>query len=418
MKNFSNNHTNLIFNIFAILKVFVAQNNNRRAESKIKSFLFLIITSLCTSSNVFSAAGDPISSTATLSYVISGVPTVAMANVTFVEDRRINFVVTEANGGLTVPVIDSMLQAVIPFVITNTGNDTQDFLLASVNALANPFGLPADNIDPVVNSNNTFVESGATPGYQLGQDVEAFVDELAPNASRTVYIVSDMLATIVVDDVAAMLLIAQVAEGGTGGVEGAFINADDNGRISPDSTPAGEFTNSGTSMPAGTPLTTIDTLTMETVFNDPAGLSPEDWSTNLIQDVAGNGQHSDAGAYQVRPPVNIVKTVTVIDTLGLGGADPHPGSTLRYQIDVTVEGSIAIDDLVIRDAIPANTTYTALSITLNGVSQTDINDAPGTDFTQTIGSPVTDIEVDLGEALSVSVAPGATNTIIFEVTID
>lgn len=374
------------------------------------SIVFVI--SLFLTTNIFAAAGDSISNTATINYIIGGVSGTGNASASFLEDRLINFSVSEDNGGAAVPVISDMTDAVMQFTVTNTGNAVQDFLLTAVNTAPNPFGLPADNFDPL--TIQVFAESGATPGYQAVEDIAVFIDELIPNVPYVVYVVAD-LPSQVIDDISAIALIAQIAEGGALGTEGLAINADDNGQISP----AGVFSNGSTSVSAGTANTIVDSpLTMETVFNDPAGLSPEDVSTDLVQDVARNGQHADASAYQVMSPVAIVKTVTVIDPLG--GTDPYPGATLRYQLDVVVTGNTAVDNLVISDAIPANTTYTDDSILLNAMAQTDANDAP-VDYSRAIDillKPVASIEVDLSQGGTVSVAPGVTNVIIFEVTID
>ena len=391
------------FNISAILDL--------PARKNIYTSVVLIISMFVTT-NIFAAAGDSISNTATINYVIGGVPGTGNASASFLEDRLINFSVSEDNGSAAVPVISDMTDAVMQFTVTNTGNGVQDFLLTAVNTAPNPFGLPADNFDPL--TIQVFAESGATPGYQAVEDTAVFIDELVPNVSHVVYVVAD-LPTQVIDDVSVIALIVQIAEGGVVGTEGLVVNADDNGHISP----AGVFSNGSTSVSAGTANTIPDSpLTMETVFNDPAGLSPEDVSTDLVQDIARNGQHADAGAYQVMSPVAIVKTVTVIDPLG--GTDPYPGATLRYQLDVVVTGNTAVDNLVISDAIPANTTYTDNSILLNAVAQTDADDAP-VDYSRAIdilAKPVVSIEVDLSQGGTVSVAPGVTNVIIFEVTID
>jgi len=394
----------------------VNQAVNDRASVTSVLFLLVFISALLFSSlfpgKAHSAAGDLISNTATISYDIGGIPSTENASVSFLEDRIVNFIVTEDNGGMAVPVISDMTNAVMQFTVTNTGNDVQDFILTAVNTSPNPFGVPADNFDPL--AIRVLVESGTTPGYQAVEDTAVFIDELAINIPQVVYVVAD-LPTQVIDDVSAMAMIAQVAEGGSAGVEGAAINADDNGRVSP----AGVFSNGSTTVTAGVPNNIPDSpTTIETVFNDPAGLNPEDVSTALVQDIAGNGQHSDAGAYQVMSPVSIIKSVTVIDPLG--GADPHPGATLRYQLDVVVSGNTAVDNLVISDAIPANTTYTDNSIQLNAAAQTDANDAP-VDYSRAIDillKPVVSIEVDLSQGGTVSVAPGVTNVIIFEVTID
>jgi uncharacterized repeat protein (TIGR01451 family) len=374
------------------------------------SFIALLLNGMLLSGNLFAAAGDTISNTATVNYNFGGTPTVTSASVDFTEDRIINFIVTDDNGGIAVPVISNMIGAVMQFTLTNTGNDIQDFLLTALDSSPNPFSAPPENFDPVLIQ--VFVESGTTPGYQAVEDTAVFVDELAVGDSVTVYVVSNLPA-VVTNQVAAITLIALVAEAGAAG-EGAVIDADDNGRISP----AGSF--GGTATPGGTSTSSADSATtMETVFNDPAGLNPEDIATDIpaVQDVTGNGQHADTGAYQVTPPVIINKAVTVIDTLG--GIDPHTGATLRYQLDVTIAGNTAVDELVISDLIPANTTYVNGSILLNGVAQTDADDA--TDFSQAINilaPPVSSIEVDLGQDAAVSVLPGTTNIIIFDVTIN
>jgi len=376
----------------------------------IACFIFISLNS----TNLLAAAGDTISSVATVNYSVAGVPGSDNATATFIEDRRVNFFVAEFDGGLAVPVVSDMSNAVMQFTVTNTGNIVHDFLVTAVNTSPNPFNTPVENFDPLAGSVRVFVESGATPGYQFAEDTAVFIDELSVNNSRVVYIISDM-PTQAIDDVAALALIAQVAEGGLPGIEGAAINADSNGNISP----AGIFSNGSTSMPAGTANTISDSpLTMETVFNDPAGLNSESISTDGTQGVVKNGQHSDAGAYQVMSPVSVVKTVTVIDTVG--GTDPHPGATLRYQLVVSISGNTPVNNLIIADVIPANTTYSDGSMLLNGAAQTDVNDAP-VDYSRAIdilSKPVVSIEIDLSQAGSVAVAPSATNTIIFEVTIN
>jgi uncharacterized repeat protein (TIGR01451 family) len=416
-------HKNLLIDILNSVRIFIAALKISSA-SRTSSFreislretvvVFGFIFSFLNSANVFAVAGDTITSIATVNYAIGGVPGSNNASASFVEDRRVNFFVTESNGGSAVPVITDMNNAVMQFTVTNTGNTVHDFLLTAANTSPNPFATPADNFDPLAGTMQVFVESGVTPGYQLAEDTAVFIDELAVNVSRVVYIVADM-PTQLIGDVAAVALIAQIAEGGVASVEGAAINADTNGNISP----AGLFSNGATNMPAGIPNTISDSpLTMETVFNDPAGLNPEDISTDGAQDVAANGQHSDASAYQVMSPVSILKTVTVIDTVG--GTDPHPGATLRYRLEVSVSGNTQVDNLIISDVVPANTSYTDGSILLNGVVQTDVNDSP-VDYSRAIdilSKPVVSIEVDLSQGGAASVAPGTTNIIIFEVTID
>ena len=355
-------------NLFTVSQNAVAKAQINKPFPKVFSFILLMVLS----ESLLAAAGDDISNTATVNYTLAGNSGSQDASTTFTEDRIINFAIVEDDGA-AIPVIVNMTDAVMKFKVENTGNAIQDFLLTALNSSPNPFGSPADDFD--VASIQVFVEEGTTPGYQILEDTDVFIDELASGLSVMVYVVSDMPAAVA--NVAAITLVAQVAEGGVGGTQGAAINADDNSRISP----AGTYSNGSTPVLAGTPNSIADSAsTMETVFNDPEGLNPEDISTNQTQDAKGNGQHSDTGAYQVTSPVIIVKSVDVIDTLG--GTDPHTGATLRYELEVTVVGNTAVDELVIKDSIPANTTYVSGSILLNGVAQTDADDA--VDFSQAI----------------------------------
>ena len=68
-----------------------------------------------------------------------------------------------------------------------------------------------------------------------------------------------------------------------------------------------------------------------------------------------------------------------------------PNAVLTYQIAVNVTGSGTATNLVITDPLPANTTYLANSIAVNGASQTDAVDPPtdNTDFGITNANTVT-----------------------------
>lgn len=384
---------------------------------------FVLIGANILSSEVQAAAGDTISSRTTINYDILGNSFVQESSPTgntstgvgngsdtvFIEDGLINFSVS-TNDAAAVSATPGQVDVAASFTVSNNGNNVQDFLLTASNTSVNPFTSPADNID-VLLPLTVFVESGATPGYQLAEDTAVFIDELAVGSSAIVYIVADMPAGNPAD-VAAVTLIAQIAQGDNPGVQGAAILNDDNNNISP----AGTYSNGATSVGPGGAVNLADTIAEEIVFNDPAGLSVEDVdSTGLAQDVAMNGQHSDSSAYQLQSaPVSINKTITVIDTLG--GNDPHAGATLRYRLDVSIAGASNVNNLIITDAIPLNTTYTAASIVLDTVPQTDaafvVDSIDHSEFNGT------DVIVDLSQAGTVSIAPGTNHTIIFDVTID
>lgn len=383
--------------------------------------LFALLLALI-SSPVFAAAGDVISNTASIDFVYLGnaltqesspfgnsLPGIGNGTpTTFTEDRLINFSVVSADA-TAVAVAALQTSAVLSFTVTNNGNAPQDFLLTAINTSPSPFVANTDNFDPLTPM-QVFVEDGASAGYLSSEDTQVFIDELAAGASATVYLVANIPATSI-GDAAAIALVAQIAEGGAAG-QGAVISSDDNGHISP----AGTFSNGVVSVAAGTANPTADTVALETVFNDPSAASPEDVSSDGIEDVRANGQHSDTAVFLVQTAasanVELNKTVTVIDTLG--GTDPHAGATLRYQIDVVISGVTNISNLVITDPIPASTTYTPATLSLNGAAQTDTGDAP-TDFSEFDGSRII---VDLSQGGTVSIAPATPNQIIFDVTIN
>ena len=401
----------------------------RKATGFIRSIVLLISAAglYGLAGNVHAAAGDVISNTATVDYFFQAVPfTVessptgnAVAGIgngvatTFTEDRLVNFNVV-SNDATTVVVNSGQVSAVLTFTVTNVGgapgmgsNGPLDFLLTAVNTSPNPFGGLADTFDPNAPM-RVFVEDGTTPGtYQPAEDTAVFIDELAPNNSRTVYVVVDIPATVVATEISAVALVAQVVEGGAAG-QGAVINSDDNGHVSP----AGIYSNGATNVAAGVVNNVADTAGLETIFNDPAGIQPEDAdSTGAVTDIAANGQHSDVGAFEVSgSPVTINKSVTVIDTFG--GTDPHVGATLRYQLDVIIVGAGGVNNLVITDPVPANTTYTPGSISLSGPT-------PLNPVFASFNGGLNQIEVDLSEGMTrtITVADSPV-TITFDVTIN
>lgn len=393
-----------------------------RALDRIRLFYFIttVLVLVVSPVQVFAAAGDVINNIAVVDYIYLGKPLTQESSpsgntqpglgngapTSFIEDRLINFNVIASDTNL-VPVTSEQTAVVLTFVVTNSGNSPQDFLLAAVNSAASPFVSTSDNFDPVTPM-QVFVEDGISVGYQAAEDNATFIDELPIGGSATVYVITDMPVTSP-GDVAAVSLIAQVANAGAAG-EGVAITNDDNGHVSP----AGLYSNGATAVSQGVVATLPNTDAVETVFNDPAGAGVEDVdSSGLVQDIASNGQSSDTGALQVQgSPVELVKSFTVIDTLG--GTDPHAGATLRYQIDVVIGGASNINNLVITDAIPVNTTFTPASLQLNGVPQTDASDAP-TDFSTFNGSAIV---VDLSQGGTTSVAPATPNQIIFDVTIN
>jgi len=144
------------------------------------------------------------------------------------------------------------------------------------------------------------------------------------------------------------------------------------------------------------------TAGVDVVFADPAG--------SAAGDVVRDGRHSASGTYTVSTIAAAVgKSVTVIDQFG--GSQPVAGATLRYTITVTMSGSGVANGVVITDPFPANTTYTAGSLRLNGAPLSDAADADAGDAGITAPGAAT---VNLG----VLTAASPVQTIVFDVKIN
>jgi fimbrial isopeptide formation D2 family protein len=105
---------------------------------------------------------------------------------------------------------------------------------------------------------------------------------------------------------------------------------------------------------------------------------------------ATQAQASRNGSYLVSDvALSLVKTLpTVLDPRG--GSNVETGSVLTYRITVTLTGAGSVSSLVITDPLPAQTTYVAGSILVNGAARTDAADADNARFA---GNTVT---VDFG----------------------
>ena len=205
----------------------------------IKTLLLTLLTAMAvtlfTAPNVLAAptqAGTTISNQATLTFLVGGSlqPTVTNDTpTTFTVDRKIDLVVVN-NDTTTVSAYPSSNTSYLTFVVTNTGNDTQDFHLFAeqANDLA---GIDIDNngagggdvTDTFdLTSYAIFVESGDAPGYDV-LDVATYIDDLTyddgggTDNQQIVYVVGTMPADnggtgFVASDIAGVTLFAQVME--------------------------------------------------------------------------------------------------------------------------------------------------------------------------------------------------------------
>jgi uncharacterized repeat protein (TIGR01451 family) len=110
-------------------------------------------------------------------------------------------------------------------------------------------------------------------------------------------------------------------------------------------------------------------------------------------DAAPNGTHGDAvvgntggsastdGFYKIAAATLALRKEATQITHALVNDQVIPGAEITYTITATATGSGVLPNLVIRDTIPAGTTYVPGSITLDAATQTDAQDSDGATFT-------------------------------------
>ena len=258
------------------------------------------------------ATGTPsnttISNLATLNYTVSGVAQPAVGSsptgntsgagtaTTFLVDKKVNLTVT-TNDATFIAVSPGATAQVTTFTVTNTGNDPQDFALASTQETAGTtlFG-GTDNFDATACAQ--FVESGGTAGYQAAQDTATFINSLASGSSATVYVVCTIPATQVNGDVAVIALTATAKVAGSGGT--------------------GALTQTAGANTAG----------VDIVFADGAG----------TDDAARDAAYSSRDAYKVvTSALTITKTVAPLCDPYNAITNPKeiPGAIVRYTITIS-----------------------------------------------------------------------------------
>ncbi len=241
---------------------------------------------------------------------------------------------------------------VTTYQVTNTGNGSEAFTLSADTAKpGDEFDTTFEQIILDTNGNGVY-DPGVDTIYTPGTNDPV----LAPDESVTVFILSTIPAAASDGDRAEIELSA-VANTGSGTPGDIFAGQGDGGG---------------------------DAVVGSTGAND-----------------------EDSGFFVVQSAeVTVVKSATIADPFG--GATAVPGSVISYQLVATVAGTGSLTNLAISDNIPADTTYNAESITLEGAAQTDnAGDADAGSFD---GSQ---IAVSLG-----TVPGGQTRTITFQVTID
>jgi hypothetical protein len=328
-------------------------------------------------------AGSSINNTATVNYSVGGVAQTAVTSntATFVVDRKVSMTLAEP-GNATTSAAPGSTNQVTTFLLTNTSNAALDFGLA----LAQPVGGAAahggtDNFDVtgVTYWVNTGPSSGSATYDPANSTQVTYIDELAADASRYVFVLANVPAGRVNGDVAGVTLTAQARESGAAGTQGIVV----------------------------TETAGANTAGMDTVFADTAGAT----------DAARDGLISARDDYTVAAPVlSVVKTSKVVSDPLNGTTNPKliPGASVEYCIQVVNgAGGATATSPSITDVVPAQTTYdSTFGIKINGTATAGVCNADGaTGGTYTAGT--TTVAGTLN-----SLAGGATGTLYFRVTIN
>lgn len=308
------------------------------------------------------AAGTPsgtsISNSATLTYSVGAGPatTATGTSLPFVVDDKVNVLVA---GGLQKIVSPGENNVVTPFAVTNNGNATQGYDLVAGNATPGAYTVNAaaitDNFDPstalrICLDDGAGVPANAADGILSAAELAAC--PVAPGVTRIDTMAPDTTAYLVV-----LTDIPASPNPGSNIGDAAVVSLQATTLWPTPLVPAEE--NTTTPPSAGAVVTATggaNTADIDVVMVDTAGAI----------DGAYDGIHSTLGAYLVNGvKVTLTKTVTVVDPNG--SAVVMPNAVMTYQIAVDLTGSGTADNLVITDPLPANTTYSAntISITCN-----------------------------------------------------
>ncbi|MDZ4804537.1 MAG: hypothetical protein SGI90_06740 [Candidatus Eisenbacteria bacterium] len=269
-------------------------------------------------------SGTAIDNHATINYKVGGLDQTPVDSDTasFVVDSKIDLAVSTSDGA-AVPVTPGSSDQVLTFQVTNEGNTTRDFSLTAPNSATPAFAEPSEDFD--AGNIRIFVDANGNGTYDSGVDLATYIDELEPDSSVTVFVVSNIPLSVGNGDVASTDLIAQAAIGGTPLSQGVDVLSDDSGSAD-------------------------NPATVQTVFADGAGSA----------DPANDGRHSSKDAYKGRSAdLNVSKTADVSFDPVNGGTNPKaiPGATVDYGIQVDNNGTVSATNVVVVDAVPGSTSF-------------------------------------------------------------
>jgi uncharacterized repeat protein (TIGR01451 family) len=322
-------------------------------------------------------AGSTITNTVSVGYSVGGVAQTAInASNVFTVDRKIALSATES-GSTTTTVAPGQTAAVTTFTVSNTSNATLDIGVSftqQVGGSAQHGG--TDNFDVVAPA--LYVDTNTNGVYDVGTDAAVtYLDEVAADTSRTLFVVANISSARVTGDVAGVTLTAQARDGGVAGTQGA---------VSIETVGA-------------------NTAGQDTVFADLAGAT----------DTARDGRYSARDDYTVSGALlTVTKTSKIISDPFNNTTNPKliPGAVVEYCVQAAnAAGGAAASNVSISDVLPAQTTYlSSFGVLIDGTvtsGSCDANGSAGGTFASgTVSGTL------------VSVPAGSARTLYFRATIN
>jgi uncharacterized repeat protein (TIGR01451 family) len=315
---------------------------------------------------VGTTAGTIISNLTTVKYLIGTNPPSTMTSntVSFRVDEIIQPVLTWQDA-TPIAVNTPGSNGVLTFLLTNVGNGPEAFSLSRTNG---PAPLQSGNYTPLNGSiGSIYLESDALAGFQAsGPNADPpYVPGrndpmLAPNASITIYVVSNTPSVGINLHGDVLLGAASLTVGAAGALP-------------------------GTSLPG---------------LGQGGGFAV----------VGSSRAQSDATGRYVTSGLGFVMNKTVLKVLDPRGTSVVMlGAEITYQIVATLSGAGTASRFMVTDPLPTATTYVPESMVVNGGVQTDAADADPAQFIAAIRT----VSVSLGD-----VAAPATFVIVFRATIN
>lgn len=323
-------------------------------------------------------AGSTITNTATINYQVGGISQNAeTASDTLTVDRKINLTVAEV-GNTTTVVTPGSTSQVTTFTVTNTSNAPLDFALEALQmsgGTAPRGGTDSFNVTNV----RMFVDTNNNGTFESASDtLVTYLDEVAADATRRVFVVTDVPLGLANAAVAGVALRATGREAGTANTQGAALVQTTGG----------------------------NTAGMDTVFAD---------TTAGTDDAARDAAHSARDDYTVATAaLSVAKTSRIVDDPVNGTTNPKmiPGATIEYCIAVTnAAGATAASTIAVNDPLPTTVTYlSGFGVKVDGTVSGGVCQADGT----TAGSQ----SAGTVSGTIASLPAGTTKTVLFRATIN